>query len=112
MSQRVDLDHQHSYQAPSEANGALYQGQQVHPLVPGGMPAPLFVPIKPGESSTSRHRLILALCSLGALAVAVIAFVSALETWPNSAIPLYALLGLGMVCFTIVCINISFNLRR
>lgn len=60
----------------------------------------------------SRHRLILAPCSLVALAVAVIAFVSALETWPNSSIPLLALVGLGVVSAAIVAINFAFNFRR
>ena len=76
------------------------------------MPGQVVAPAKMHGPAPARHPLILAICSLAALAVAVIAFVSALETDPSGEVPLYALLGLGVVSFTSVGINDSFNLRR
>jgi hypothetical protein len=111
MSQQVEFDEQRSYQAPSGYNGVLYQGQQASSGGQSGQ-GQVFIQSDMDVSTTSRHRLILGICSLGALAVAVTAFVSALETWPNSSIPLFALIGLGLVCASIVALNVTFNLRR
>jgi hypothetical protein len=112
MSQPVDLDEQRSYQAPTGYTGVLYQGQQAYPGVSGRPPEQVAIPPHAGEFATSRHRLILAVCSQAALAAAAIAFVSALETEPIGSIPLFALLGLGVVSAAIVAINVTFNLRR
>jgi hypothetical protein len=112
MSQRVDLDEQRSYQAPTGYNGTLYQGPQAYPIVSGGLPGQTVVQPNKGESTTSRHRLILALCSLVALAIACIAFASVLETWTAPYMGVFALIGLGIVSVSIVAINVAFNLKR
>ena len=115
MSQRVDMDEPHNYQAPSGYHDPLYQGQPAYPSVPGETSGQgLVQPTNSGESATSRHRLILALCSLGALAVAVIAFISALETFRDGSgyNPLFALIGLGLICATIATINVAFHRRH
>ena len=114
MSQRVDLDEQQRYQAPSGEHGMLSQRQPGYPPLPGGMHMPIFVQphTHTGESVSSRHQLILAICSLVALAVAVIAFASVLETWTATYMAVYALIGLGIVSVSIVAINFAFNLRR
>jgi hypothetical protein len=115
MSQQVDMDESRSYQTSSRYPGALYQGQQAYPVGSGRPSAQVFVqPTNTGESATSRHRLTLAICSVVALAVAVIAFVSALETFRDGSgyNPLFALIGLGLICATIATINVAFNRRR
>ncbi len=112
MSQRVDTDEQRGYQAPTGYHNVPYQGQQPYPGVFAAQPAPMVVQPKPGESVSSRHRLILALFSLGVLVIALIAFASVLETWTASAMGTFALLGPGLVCLTVIGINAVFNLRR
>lgn len=113
MSQHVDFEEQHSYQAPSEYTGALYQGQQEHVEVSAGSPGQGFVQPGGSDVAVSRHQLILAICSLAALAASVIAFISALETDPYSgSVIVAALIGLGLVCTAIVAINVSLHLRR
>lgn len=113
MSQQVDFEEQQSYQAPSEYNGTVYQGQQEQVGVAGGSPGEVLVQPGANEVAVSRHRLILAICSLAALAASVLAFISALETDPySSAVIVAALIGLGLVCTAIVAINVSMHLRH
>jgi hypothetical protein len=112
MSQRVDTDEQRGYQAPTGFHDIPYQGRQPYPGVLVVPPGPMVVPPKPGECVSSRHRLILALFSLLVLVIALIAFASVLETWTASAMGTFALMGLGLVCLTLIGINAVFNLRR
>jgi hypothetical protein len=112
MSQPIELDEQRSYQAPTGYSGVLYQGQPAYPGVTGRPPEQAAIQPNASEATTSRHRLILAVCSQAALAAAVIAFISALETDPIGSIPLFALLGLAVVSASIVAINVTFHLRR
>ncbi len=112
MSQHVVTDEQRGYQPPTGYHDAPAQGQQPYPGVFVVPPGPVFMPPKPTESVSSRHRLILALFSLFTLVIALVAFASVLETWTASAMGVFALLGLGMVCLTLIGINAVFNLRR
>lgn len=111
MSQPVDLDEQRGYQAPSGYHGVMPPSQQAYPFVYGAPPQG-FGQAQTSESTSSRHRLILALCSLAVLMISLIAYASVLETWTATYMGVFALIGLGMVCVALVALNFVFHLKR
>jgi hypothetical protein len=113
VSQHIDVNGPTGYQAHAEYAGTLYEDPQARGKVPAVSAEQGVAQPREPTSVGSRHRLILAICSHAALAASMLAFLSALETDPNSdSVIVSALIGLGLVCAAMVAINLSFTLHQ
>jgi hypothetical protein len=112
MSERIDVDEQQSYQNPYVYQSALYQGHAAHPAHRPGLFGLVADQPGTGMSTSPRHRLIVAICSLFALLAVVVILLASLQRDASVFLILAALVALGLVCATIVAINVAFQLRR
>jgi predicted lysophospholipase L1 biosynthesis ABC-type transport system permease subunit len=113
MSQRVDFDEQRGYHVPYDYQSALYQEQQAPSASPRvGAARQWFDHPHVGELIAQHSRLLVAIVSLGALLAAGITLFTSVSPYDNGYALLAALIALGLVCATIVAINIAFNLKH
>ena len=112
MSQRVDSAEQRSYQDAYEYRQPVYQGQQPVPGNHPGMVGWVVGQAGKGESVSPAHRLAVAICSLAALPIVVFALVASIRPDYSGFTTLAVLISLGLVCATIVAINLAINLKH
>jgi hypothetical protein len=111
MSQQVGYEEQ-AYQAPTGFNDPLYRGQPIQPGARHPLFGQWFAPAGVAVPNPPRYRVIVALGSLVTLLLVVIAMLAASGPYETGFGIIASLIALGMVCATIVAINIAFNLRH